>query len=75
MNTIMKNLKKPQFDYDGFKAIYDASPELQPLIKNFDSKGITLYTKKEAPSDAPQGKETDGKVDKMAQRATSKAVA
>lgn len=71
----MKNLKKPQFDYDGFKAIYDASPELQPLIKNFDSKGITLYTKKEAPSDAPQGKATDGKVDKMAQRATSKAVA
>jgi len=23
MNTIMKNLKKPQFDYDGFKRIYD----------------------------------------------------
>ena len=48
---------------------------MKPLIKNFDSKGITLYTKKEAPSDAPQGKETDGEVDKMAQRATSKAVA
>ena len=75
MNTIMKNLKKPQFDYDGFKRIYDENPEIQPLVKNFDSKGITLYTKKEAPSDAPKGQKTDGKVDKMAQRATSKAVA
>ena len=72
----MMNLKRPQFDYDGFKAIYDANPDMQPLVKNFDEKGVTLFTKTEAPSDAPQGgEEGDGEVDKMAQRATAKASA
>ena len=42
-----------QFDYDGFKQVYDANPELQTYIKNFDDKGVTLSTKKEADSDAP----------------------
>jgi hypothetical protein len=75
LNQIMRNMKAPQFDYDGFKMIYDANPDIQPLIKNFDNKGLTLATKID--NDEPEaGVEPEGgdEVDTMAQRATNKAL-
>ena len=73
LNKMLLNLDQPQFDYNGFKAVYDANPDFQPYIKNFDEKGVTLSTKVEAPSDAdiPQG-DADT-VDQMAKRATANA--
>ena len=39
LNQIMTNMDLQQFDYDGFKQIYDANPDVQKLVKNFDDKG------------------------------------
>ena len=58
------------------KQIYDANPDVQNLVKNFDDKGITLSTKQEADSDTPT-KTTDpadATVDQMAKRATNAAL-
>ena len=66
-----------QFDYDGFKQVYDANPELQNLVKNFDEKGVTLGTKQEADSEEPMTKTTDpadATVDQLAKRATNAAL-
>jgi|TARA_B100000586_G_scaffold262199_1_gene230179 hypothetical protein len=74
LNKILSNVDKPQFDYDGFKVVYDANPDLQAYIKNFDDKGVTLATKVEAPSDAQvQTDSGTDTVDQMAKRATAKA--
>tara|TARA_B100001248_G_C27105090_1_gene328744 strand:- start:66 stop:278 length:213 start_codon:yes stop_codon:yes gene_type:complete len=67
----MNNMDMQQFDYDGFKQVYDANPELQNLVKNFDEKGVTLGTKQEADSDAPVQSDAPDEVDQMAKRATS----
>ena len=40
LNQLMQNMDMQQFDYDGFKQIYDANPELANLVKNFDEKGV-----------------------------------
>ena len=75
LNKIMRNVGKPQFDYEGFKVVYDANPDFQVYVKNFDDKGITLATKVESPSDAqiPQDDSNADTVDQMAKRATAKA--
>tara|TARA_B100000927_G_scaffold42128_1_gene30015 strand:+ start:591 stop:875 length:285 start_codon:yes stop_codon:yes gene_type:complete len=75
LNNIMKNMKAPQFDYDGFKVLYDTNPDLQPLVKNFDQDGVELSTKSTASGDdATVPQDDTGAVDKMAQRATSSAL-
>ena len=38
-------MDQQQFDYDGFKQIYDANPELKTYVKNFDDKGVTTFYK------------------------------
>ena len=74
LNKIMQNTGQPQFDYNGFKAVYDANPDFQMYIKNFDDKGVTLNTKVEAPSDAQIPQDAGGDtVDQMAKRATANA--
>ena len=77
LNQIMTNMDLQQFDYDGFKQIYDANPDVQKLVKNFDDKGVTLTTKQEADSEEPMTKTTDpadAAVDQMAKRATNAAL-
>ena len=77
LNQIMTNMDLQQFDYDGFKQIYDANPDVQKLVKNFDDKGVTLTTKQEADSQEPMTKTTDpadATVDQMAKRATNAAL-
>jgi len=39
---MMQNIGKGQFNYDVFKAAYDADPKLQDLITNFDKEKIEL---------------------------------
>ena len=73
LNQIMTNMDLQQFDYDGFKQIYDANPDVQKL----DDKGVTLTTKQEADSEEPMTKTTDpadATVDQMAKRATNAAL-
>ena len=36
----MQNQGRGQFDYEVFKAAYDADPRLQELVKNFDQDKI-----------------------------------
>lgn len=38
----MQNMGRGQFNYDVFKAAYDADPKLQQLVKNFDKNKIDL---------------------------------
>ena len=75
INKIMTNIGQTHFDYDGFKSVYDANPDLAAYVKNFDDKGIPLATKVEAPSDSqiPQADSNADTVDQMAKRATAKA--
>lgn len=39
---MMQNIGKGQFNYDVFKAAYDADPKLQALVTNFDKNQIEL---------------------------------
>lgn len=41
-------------DYETFKSMYDASPTLQSMVKNFDANGIELNVPG-APDEAPTG--------------------
>jgi hypothetical protein len=44
LGTVMQNLGNQQFNYESFKAEYDADPRLQTLVKNFDKNSIELNT-------------------------------
>jgi hypothetical protein len=62
-------------DYETFKAMYDANPALQGLIKNFNASGIEL--KVPGVGDEPQGDTQDSqeKVDQMAATAAPQQLA
>ena len=40
LDKYMRNQGKGNFDYEGFKAMYDADPRLQQLVTNFDQDKI-----------------------------------
>jgi hypothetical protein len=40
LDKYMRNQGKGNFDYDVFKAMYDADPRLQELVTNFDQEKI-----------------------------------
>lgn len=52
-------------DYETFKAMYDASPAIQGLVKNFNDKGIELNVPG-APDEEPKGDGTKGPEDSQA---------
>jgi hypothetical protein len=52
-------------DYETFKAMYDASPAIQNLVKNFNDKGIELNVPG-APNEEPKGDGTKGPEDSQA---------
>ena len=52
-------------DYETFKAIYDSSPALQALVKNFNDRGIELKVPG-APDEEPQGDGTQTPADSQA---------
>jgi hypothetical protein len=65
-------------DYETFKAMYDSSPQLQTLVKNFNADGIELNVP--GAPDADQEPTQDGetsaeKIDKIASAAAPKQLA
>jgi hypothetical protein len=66
-------------DYETFKAMYDASPLLQSVVKNFNADGIELNVPgaPDAEKAAPQGgeKTSQDAVDKMAASAAPQQLA
>ena len=36
LDKYMRNQGKGNFDFDSFKAMYDADPKIQALVTNFD---------------------------------------
>lgn len=64
-------------DYETFKAMYDASPALQAVVKDFNEKGITLNVPG-APDDeqpAQTGQTSQDAVDQQAAAAAPKQLA
>lgn len=68
-----QNISGQRVDYETFKADFDANPNLQGLVQNFDSRGITLKTQEVEMPQQGQDKGTK-QVDSMAKRATAKAM-
>lgn len=52
-------------DYETFKSIYDSSPAIQDLVKNFNDKGVELNVPG-APDQEPQGDGTQTPQDSQA---------
>jgi hypothetical protein len=52
-------------DYETFKAIYDSSPAVQSMVKNFNDKGIELNVPG-APDEEPKGDGTQNPADSQA---------
>jgi hypothetical protein len=52
-------------DYETFKSIYDSSPAIQNLVKNFNDKGVELNVPG-APDQEPQGDGTQSPQDSQA---------
>ena len=63
-------------DYETFKAIYDASPMIQGMVKNFNDSGIELKVPG-APDDknSPGTQDSAAEIDKMASSAADQQVA
>lgn len=67
-------------DYETFKSIYDSSPAIQSLVKNFNDKGIELNVPG-APSEQPKGdgtktpQDSQAAVDKIAASAAPQQLA
>lgn len=59
-------------DYETFKAIYDGSPAIQAMVKNFNDQGIELKVPG-APDEEPKGDGTQTPADSQA--AVDKAAA
>jgi hypothetical protein len=65
-------------DYETFKAMYDSSPQLQTLVKNFNVDGIELNVPGAPDADqepAQDGKTSAEKIDKIASAAAPKQLA
>ena len=52
-------------DYETFKAMYDGSPAIQALVKNFNERGIELNVPG-APEEQPKGDGTQTPADSQA---------
>lgn len=67
-------------DYETFKAIYDGSPAVQAMVKNFNDQGIELNVPG-APDEDPKGdgtqspQDSQAAVDKMAASAAPQQLA
>jgi hypothetical protein len=67
-------------DYETFKSIYDSSPAIQSMVKNFNDKGIELNVPG-APSEEPKGdgtqtpQDSQAAVDKIAASAAPQQLA
>jgi hypothetical protein len=65
-------------DYETFKSIYDSSPIIQQLVKNFNADGVELNvpgTDKETQTPVKQGETPQDAVDKIAASAAPQQLA
>jgi hypothetical protein len=65
-------------DYETFKSIYDSSPIIQNLVKDFNADGITLNvpgTDKDTQTPVKQGQTSQDAVDKAAASAAPQQLA
>lgn len=64
-------------DYETFKSMYDSSPILQHMVKNFNADGIVLNVPGAPDADAPtqDGETSQEKVDQIAASAAPKMLA
>ena len=65
-------------DYETFKSIYDSSPIIQNLVKDFNADGITLNvpgTDKDTQTPVKQGETSQDAVDKAAASAAPQQLA
>lgn len=74
MDRIMQNVGGESFSYEGFKQMYDSTPALKELIKDFNEDGITIATTDQADGDASQADQGDTRanVTAAAKRATNR---
>jgi hypothetical protein len=78
LNKILKsNDASLVADYETFKSVYDQSPAIQGLVKNFDARGIDLNVPGAPDADeAPQdGTDSQAAVDKTAAAAAPQQLA
>lgn len=69
--SLMNNIGY-SFNYDDFKDLYDNVPAIKNLVGNFDQKEITLGV--EPDIDTKREPNSDKTVDRMAKKATNKAL-
>jgi hypothetical protein len=60
-------------DYDTFKSIYDANPQIQAMVKDFNGNGVTLKVpgSPDNPGRTQDGETSQDAVDKIAAGAAS----
>lgn len=78
LNNIMKTVGfEFPADYETFKAMYDASPTLQSMVKNFNADGIELNVPGAPDDEQPKqdGSDSEEAVAKMASSAADKQIA
>ncbi len=71
LEKFMRNQGKGNFDYETFKAMYDADPRLQQLVTNFDQDKIEFKQSevddvKKLPGNPGRPSDTVGKMAKNA---------
>lgn len=74
ISSIMSDMGHGEYSYDSFKSEYDRNPDLQTIVKNFNSDGIVLKTDAVQPKDdnADDVDDSEKSVNAMAKRATNK---
>jgi hypothetical protein len=71
----MKASGHGSFDYGVFKSLYDASPEIQAVVQNFNEDGVVLNTDLQKDADGTidnVDSSPTNNVEKMAKRATNR---
>lgn len=69
----MRNMGVQRMDVEAFKQSYDSDPRIKNAIKSFDRDGINFVDNTDDISGTDTG-DADKTVDKMAKRASSKAL-
>ena len=69
LDKYMRNQGKGNFDFDSFKAMYDADPKIQALVTNFDQEKIEFKNSEMDDLNTPAGA-TGDTVGNMAKSAT-----
>ena len=75
IGNLMKASGHGSFDYGTFKSIYDSSPELQAVVKNFNEDGVVLNTQMQKDADGTihdVDSSPTNNIEKMAKRATNR---